>query len=435
MERNVDIIVIGSGLGGLFSAGLLGRVGYRVLVLESLDIVGGRYTTKDYEGFKVNTGSWALGIHGYQGPVIKTLQELGARPEIKVPGPPDRKTRLFGKDVDMPEKGGFRVIISMVAKNKKEEERVMQATRRALFWQEPSDAMNLDEWVHSLTDNPLIHGMFDFVVRAMTALNYYEIPAGEAFRILRNFGRFKGVTTTVKDGNKGTVDALLEAMKQWPIEIMTNTRVEKIVVEDGAVKGVQASRPRGEILKATAKVILSNAGPKNTVLLAGREHFDAGTLREVDKVRPSAAMTLIFAYDKPILDYDGFINFIDLPRITTIWEPHHLWPTYAPKGKYCMYAYGTMKTPVVEREVQLAIEECIANFPPLSKANVLTKLVFQGDWPIMRAAIGTGVAPKTTIEGLYNVGDGTNPSGWVCGEGVAESVHFVVDDLMKRYAL
>jgi len=433
MNKRADVVIVGSGFGGLMSAALLGRAGYRVLVLETLDIPGGRYTTKTYKGFKVNTGSWAIGIHGYKGPVITTLKELGVELPIKVPGPPDRKTRIFGKDVDMPEKGGFRTVISRVAKNKKEEEQVMSALRRGLYWNEPSDAMMLDEWVHAVTDNRLIHGMFDFLIRAMTALNYYEISAGEAFRMLRTFGKYNGVTTTVKDGNKGTVDGMLKVMKQWPVQIMTRTEVQEIVVEGGVVKGVKAKKEDGTELDVRAKVVLSNTGPKNTVALVGRSNFDAGTLRQVDSIKPALASTIIFAYDQPILDYEGFINFIDTDRVTTVWEPHHLWPTYVPKGRYCMYAFATMRTPVVEREVKLGIQECIVNFPALSEAEVLSTQVFQGNWPIMHAGLGTGVGTKTCIEGLYNVGDGTNPPGWTCGEGVTVAAKGVVADIQERY--
>lgn len=433
MTMQSDIVIVGSGLGGLMSTALLGRAGYRVVVLEALDIPGGRYTTKTYKGFQVNTGSWALGIHGYKGPVFKTLKELGVELTVKVPGPPDRKTRIFGEDVDMPTKGGFRTVISRVAKDKEEEEEVMSALRRGLYWQEPSDAMMLDEWVHAITDNRLIHGMFDFVIRAMTALNYHEISAGEAFRLLRTFGKYNGVTPTVKDGNKGTVDGMLKVMKQWPIQIMTGTEVKEIVVEGGAVKGVKAKKKDGSTLEVRAKVVLSNAGPKNTVSLAGRANFDGGTLRQVDTLKPALASTIIFAYDKPILTYEGFINFIDTERLTTVWEPHHMWPTYVPKGRYCMYAFATMRTPVVEREVQLGIEECMVNFPALRKAEVLSTQVFQGNWPIMRAGLGTGVNSKTCLEGLYNVGDGTNPPGWTCGEGVTVAAKAVVADILKRY--
>ena len=98
-----------------------------------------------------------------------------------------------------------------------------------------------------------------------------------------------------------------------------------------------------------------------------------------------------------------------------------------------MYAFATMRTPVVEREVKLGIQECIVNFPALSEAEVLSTQVFQGNWPIMHAGLGTGVNTKTCIEGLYNVGDGTNPPGWTCGEGVTVAAKDVVADIQERY--
>lgn len=38
-----DVLIIGSGIGGLSSAAMLSRLGYKVLVLEQHDIVGGEY--------------------------------------------------------------------------------------------------------------------------------------------------------------------------------------------------------------------------------------------------------------------------------------------------------------------------------------------------------------------------------------------------------
>ena len=54
-------IVIGGGIAGLATAGLLAREGDRVTVLERNDRTGGRAGTLDREGFRFDTGpSWYL---------------------------------------------------------------------------------------------------------------------------------------------------------------------------------------------------------------------------------------------------------------------------------------------------------------------------------------------------------------------------------------
>ncbi len=51
-----DIIVIGSGIGGLTAAALLARYGKRVLVCESHSIPGGAAHSFQRQGFKFDSG-------------------------------------------------------------------------------------------------------------------------------------------------------------------------------------------------------------------------------------------------------------------------------------------------------------------------------------------------------------------------------------------
>ena len=51
-----DVVVIGSGMGGLCSTALLAHYGYKVLCVESLGRPGGRFSTDEFEGFKLPTG-------------------------------------------------------------------------------------------------------------------------------------------------------------------------------------------------------------------------------------------------------------------------------------------------------------------------------------------------------------------------------------------
>lgn len=61
IPKNVDVIVIGSGIGGLCAASLLSRQGYKVLVLEQHDVSGGCTHSFMEQGFEFDTGLHYIG--------------------------------------------------------------------------------------------------------------------------------------------------------------------------------------------------------------------------------------------------------------------------------------------------------------------------------------------------------------------------------------
>ena len=283
-------------------------------------------------------------------------------------------------------------------------------------------------WVASMTDNPLIHGMFDFFIRAMSAINYEDIPAGRMMNYLRTFGRLKGVTTTVKDGNGGTTRALVQAMERHGATLVTVAAVRSVLTAEGRARGVVFRDRHGVEREVAAGAVVANVGPRATVALAGRDRFPADHLRAVDALVPTVATTVIWSYEKPLGSYDGFYSFIDCPRLTTIWEPYHLWPTYAGGGTCCAYAFLTMKGRDVAAELAAGVAEAHAQFPALEKARVVTSLMMRDGWPILRAS-GAGLPVRTPLAGLWSVGDGNMPDGWLCGEGVVMGVLEAVQDI------
>jgi all-trans-retinol 13,14-reductase len=58
MAQDIDVIVIGSGIGGLACAALLARAGKRCLVLEQHYIAGGCTHACEDKGFEFDTGGW-----------------------------------------------------------------------------------------------------------------------------------------------------------------------------------------------------------------------------------------------------------------------------------------------------------------------------------------------------------------------------------------
>jgi len=428
-----DVLIIGSGIGGLLCAALLGRDGYRVVVFEKLSFPGGRYTTLDYEGYKVNTGAWAVGLHGVKGPLWKLLSNLGVEVETRVPGPEHAHLWAMGQDIPLPAKGQLSTIVEAVSKNSSESKRVLNAVRLALKWQEPSDEISCDEWLYQYTDNPLIHGQFDFFSRSMTATYYSDFPAGEYFRLLRSFGQCGSLTAMPKNGQKTTIDKLLEVLEKQGVELLLETEVEKIVLKDGRPEGVIAKDGEGNQIEVDASIVISDAGPRQTIKLVGEDVFDSGYIKEIEKLDETKAVVTIFGYDNPILDYQSHIQFIELDRLSTAWEPCHIWPEYAPPGKQCLYTYATMKTDDTERELRLINEQCKSQFPSLEKAEVIATLIFKGDWPILRAKPSRCLSIRTLIYGLYLAGDAVNFSGWTCGESISFSCLAIEEDIKARF--
>lgn len=428
-----DVTVIGSGLGGMLASAYLARSGLTVAMLERRDIPGGRYTTIDLEGFKVNTGAWNIGVHGPNGPVYKSIvEDLGCKIDIKIPGPPDRRFRAKGVDYDFPPKGGLKLMLQKIAKDEKEAENVMDHIRRALRWacEDAYHDVTFERWLHDITDDPGIHSAMDWIVRAMTGMNYFDISAPEYIKILRNFGRCKGVTTAPKNGNKATTDALMELIRSLNVQVFLSSAVEEIYVEDGKAVGVRVRDQAGRHFEIESKYIISDAGPKETVKLA-KNKFPNSYVRSVEDLQEVNSATTIFTYDQPITNYDGFFCWPEAERIATVWEPHYCWPGYVPQGQYCLYCFCTFRTNNIQMEVELGQEECIRQFPALRKARILHVNVFSAHWPVLRARAGKTLSCKTPIENLYTIGDAVNPPGWTVGEGVAIIVKEVVSDILS----
>ena len=323
-------------------------------------------------------------------------------------------------------------MLEKVAKDEKETDNVMNYIRRALRWggEEAYHDITFEQWLHQITDDQGIHGAMDWIIRAMTGMNYFDISASEYIKILRNFGRFKGVTTAPKNGNKSTTDALMELIRGLNVQIFLASTVEEIYVEDGKAVAVKATNPAGKHFDIESKYIISDAGPKETVNLA-KNKFPDSYVKMVKGLTEVNSATTIFAYEKPITNYDGFFCWPEAYRIATVWEPHYCWPGYAPKGQYCLYCFCTFRTNNIQKEVQLGQEECMQEFPALRKARILHVNIFSAHWPVLRARAGKTLNHKTPIENLYTIGDAINPPGWTVGEGVAVIVNEVVSDILS----
>lgn len=429
-----DIVVIGAGVGGLCAGALLAHRGFKTLVLERLPALGGRCSTVEYKGFKIPIG--AVGVPS-SGPFREVFDEVGAAFPAKQH--PEGKYLVDGAEVPLPEKGQFNAILSHCCRDEKEFERIRRAMRRADTWEKPSNEISLRDWLSRYTDNPNVHALFQNVCAAFLIANAHEASAREFFDIRTGMMRSYGAACFAEGGSIALMESLAEAIRRKGGEVWTRSPATRIIVDDERAVGVIAHTPKGE-MEITADAVVSNAGPKKAIALAGREHFDHGYLKEADRMRPAMQMWIVTIADEPLYDWP-VVTTLKTRRMINMLIPSMVVPGLAPPGKHVHYSISGPAEQSgrwnMREEVDLHIEDLKENIPRFkTHGTVLHVGCYRGDWPTITNTPFVGyqpLSPKTPIENLYNVGEAVGPRGYLGGTpGCALTARMVVEEIVRR---
>lgn len=431
-RENCDVLVIGSGIGGLSAAALLVASGYKTIVVEKSPRIGGRYSTIDHKGFKITTGAIEIEMGGV---IQKVFDAVDAKFEATVAS--TFKYRIDGRDYDMPAKGGMRAFISALAESEEETNRVMGGMKKALAWQEPADNISLRQWVQQYTENERVARAFWALVSPTHFVNDDELPAGKFFAYLK--APKASAVGIAPRGPLELMKSLRKGIEAKGGQVWTQSQVTKIAVEDGKAVGAAVKRG-GESVDIAAKAVISNAGPRKTVDLTGADNFDRWYLNLMNEtLHPAPFIAVHAASDEPLVDCDSIV-FVLGRRLSCMNTPSIACPELAPKGKHLLMAGGTPLSSLPPYDVQADKEQIVAELkaeiPDFDKrAELLMVSYFRGDVPGYHSWPGLDMPQKTPILNLYNVGDGVKPAGWLGLPACARSAEMVVEDIKWRVKL
>jgi phytoene dehydrogenase-like protein len=422
MSERADVLVIGSGVGGLCAAARLAHSGLRVIVVESRDRVGGRASTIDFDGFKVNTGAIAI---EYGGVMEETFRSVGAPWDLRIPSPATL-FRIKGKDVDL-SKGGWGLLVNGVTKHGA---RLLDSLGSARRGELPEERLSTKAWLESFTSNKTLHAVFRNLCAAIFAVNSDELPAKAFLTYFMRKGAFRRFGFCPR-GTLGLLQGLADVVEARGGEVWLRTEVQALEVEGGRVR--RATVRRGdEIVEVAADFVISNAGPGRTVELCGRSHFAASYLERMDRDLASTANIVVnVASREPLLQAPGIVTFGITRRLCNIANLTATCPELAPAGWHLSVAYG-VPVPAVgdfdeKVEIEATLQDLRDELPGFADARILSIEVMRGEWPAQRAIAGFDLPQETSISNLWNVGDGVREYASGGTQACAETAQLVAE--------
>lgn len=527
MAEDYDVIVIGAGHNGLVTSAYLARAGLKVLVLEMRHTIGGASVTEEiYPGFKFSVFSYVVSL--LRPEIIRELN-LPAHGLVMLPldstlTPLPNGDRLY-RDSD------HHRTYREIARFSRHDADAYEDYSKTMFFMAkvvkyilgivPPDLARLDargiSTLLSLARNylNLDRSKFYTLVRLMTMSSadflerWFESEPligtmsasgiigtmlgprspGSAYVLLHHYmGEIDGVFRAwgfVKGGTGGVTTALANAARNYGVEIRTNSRVDRVIVQQGRVGGVVLET--GE--EDHASVVASSLDPKQSLLnLTDSSMLPEELVQSIEKytfrgssgkvnlaldglpefkcwpgpgphLRGAISISPSVSYIERAYDDAKYGSYSRQPYIDIV-IPSMIDPDMAPPGKHVMscfvqYAPYYLKNGNWDdkrEEFGDAVINTLSVYIPNLKEiilyrQILTPLdietmigmtegnIFQGELSLnqlffLRPAPGV-VRYKTPIRGYYLCGSGTHPGGGISGASGRLAALEILRDLKR----
>jgi len=300
-----DIIIIGSGLGGLTAGAKLSREGKKVLLIEQHDRPGGYATT-----FKRGDFILEVGLHEMDGPspgdiktkifndldVFKNVEFIrlpefyrfiNDRIDMTIPHDPEvameRLSGLFpGENV------GIKAFFNQILRPKKK-----------VYENEQQDR-SLGEFLDSIINNE------DLKLVLLGNLGYFHddpYSISLAYYSMSQGSYFTGGASYIKGGSQKLSDHLARFIREHGGEVLLNHIVTGIKTDNHKVTGILYKRikdPGTSVMEASANDIITNTAMPNAADLLPHKYGDELKNELRNQKTGASLLTLYLGFNKPV---------------------------------------------------------------------------------------------------------------------------------------
>ncbi len=375
-KARYEVVIIGSGLGGLMAGVALARAGRSVAVFEQLGFPGGRYTAIDYKGAAVTTGAWtSLGSKSHIGRFLAevgleldyiSLKDIGLKEQYTIRFPDGRQ---YASLFDMLSPQARKAWLKAVIKGK-----------RAVSLGQISTA----DYMAQFSDDPDLLATVDALAATASGLSSAMIPASEYIQITLD-GREVGREFAMPVGGvRAIIKALTGALRQAGGQLFVRSPVAKILVsslerETGKVAvGLELKDGR----QVRSEVVIHNGGPGAFVKLVGSQNLPQAYLDKLAALTGVECAALFCATREPLLTEAPITITPRCRRVVGIFSPTVLDSNLSKNGLHLLDAFFPLRNHNRTAELALALADIRDLFPHFNEVVEWTvPMFFTGAWP------------------------------------------------------
>lgn len=327
-KETYDVIVVGTGIGGLTSGALLAKRGKSVLAIDMHYALGGCATVFYRKGYEFDVGVHYIGDCGKGGLIPRILRGAGVTDIEFLEQDPDGFDTIVFPD--------WRFTIP----------RGVEAFRARLVKEFPAEVRGIDRYLaylHQIWDlmgvpsNP--KSALHVLPRSLIALRHLNATVSEFLDTCTKDVRLRAVLTGQlgvyhqppsrasmaghggvsmhflhgsfypRGGGQALSDGLADTIERNGGKILLRTTVRRILVEGGRAIGVEIENSHIGRRIVRAPVVISNADLKATLLkLVGDDKLKTSTVRKTRGYEMSPSMGVVYLGVKRDLQAEGVPN-------------------------------------------------------------------------------------------------------------------------------